>query len=63
MREVLDAEIDGLELGQVVVIVPNGLWSTVTGRSGNWDVVALSVEGIRRQLVRGIFTVEAGVTE
>ena len=58
----LDAELDGLELGQVMVIVPNGLWSTVTGRSGNWDVVALSTDGIRRQLVRGIFTVEEGVT-
>ena len=52
----------GLELGQVMFIVPNGLWSTVTGRSGNWDVVALSTDGIRRQLVRGIFTVEQGVT-
>ena len=62
VREVLDAELDGLELGQVIVIVPNGLWSSHTERSGNWDVVALSVDGIRRQLVRGIFTVEEGVT-
>ena len=63
VREVLDAEPDGFELGQVIVVVPNGLWSTVTGRSGNWDIVALSTDGIRRQLVRGIFTVEQGVTE
>lgn len=61
VREVLDAELDGLELGQVLVIVPAGLWSTVTERSGNWDIVALSTDGIRRQLVRGIFTVEEGV--
>ena len=53
--------MDGFELGQVMVIVPNGLWSTVAGRSGNWDIVALSTDGVRRQLVRGIFTVEQGV--
>ena len=58
----MDAELDGLELGQVLVVVPNGLWSTVSGRSGNWDIVALSVDGVRRQLVRGIFTVEQGVS-
>ena len=62
VREVLDAKLDGLALGQVLVIVPNGLWSTVSGRLGNWDIVALSVEGVRRQLVRGIFTVEQGVS-
>ena len=62
VRETLDAELDGLELGQVVVVVPNGLWSTVTERSGNWDIVALSTDGVRRQLVRGIFTVEQGVS-
>ena len=62
VRETLDAELEGLALGQVLVIVPNGLWSTVTGRSGNWDIVALSTDGVRRQLVRGIFTVEQGVS-
>ena len=61
-REILDASTDGLDEGQVIVIVPNGLWSTVAGRSGNWDIVAL-LDGIRRQLVRGIFTCEEGVTE
>ena len=63
VREILDASTDGLEEGQIIVIVPNGLWSTVTGRSGNWDIVALSLDGIRRQLVRGIFICEEGVTE
>jgi hypothetical protein len=33
----------------------------MTERSGNWDIVAHSVDGVRRQLVRGIFTVETGV--
>ena len=63
VREVIDPDPTGdLELGQVMFIVPNGLWSTVTGRSGNYDVVALSIDGIRSQLRRGIFTVEQGVT-
>lgn len=63
VREVLDAELDGLAVGQILVVVPNGLWATVDERSGNWDIVALSVDGIRRQLVRGIFAVEEGVTQ
>jgi hypothetical protein len=60
--ETIDAEPDGLADGQVLVIVPNGLWSTITERSGNWDIVALSTVGVRRCLIRGIFTVEEGVT-
>jgi hypothetical protein len=61
VRHVVDADVDGFALGQVLVIVPAGLWSTVTERSGNWDIVAFSVDGVRRQLIRGIFTCEEGV--
>ena len=64
VREVLDPDLElgDFELGQVMFIVPNGLWATVTERSGNYDIVAMSTDGIRKQLRRGIFTVEQGVT-
>lgn len=55
-------DADGLLLGQVLVLVPSGVWATIDERSGNWDIVALSATAVRRCLVRGIFIVEEGVS-
>ena len=48
--------------GQVVVTLPHGVWASSTGRSGNWDIVAISDTAVARCLIRGIFTCEEGVT-
>ena len=48
--------------GVVLVTLPAGAWITLDGRSGNWDIQAVSDEGVVRVLERGIFTVEEGQT-
>jgi hypothetical protein len=55
-------DVDGYPDGQVVVTVPHGVWATVAERSGNWDIVATNIDAVTRCLIRGIFTVEEGVT-
>jgi hypothetical protein len=59
--ETFDPDPAGLPNGQILFTVPAGLWATVTGRSGNLDVVATSTAGTTRALLRGIFIVEEGV--
>lgn len=51
----------GLASGIVLVQIPHGIWTSLVGRSGTWDLVA-DGEGLRRCLVRGALVVEEGIS-
>jgi hypothetical protein len=51
---------DGFADGQILFVVPHTMWATILEPwSGRWDLVAVTVDSLRRQLARGEFVCEA----
>lgn len=57
-----DIDETGFGDGIVRATVRSAIWAELDGRTGEWDLVAVSTDSLRACLLRGEFVCEEGIT-